>query len=233
MEREKHLDPSEILWDKLSGKRVILAGISNHQKESFWQSLRYKSSRMGEAFEVSDDLAEAGENDYVFLFAGMGQGSELSGLLEELKILAQKKVASAVLVSDNRVYGKVFGAEHKLSEHELGYACHTSAEDQVITAMRMAEHLAWRMAGEGAPVRIVRADDGPGCDDAKSVSGGQAESGALVTVLEAAVEVLLYGTPGEVYNLPMQAKGQTRVHSPLSPMYVVTDAAKLETILVQ
>ncbi len=281
LKQEKYLDSSEILWEKLSGKRIILAGIAGRQKEIFWQSLTYKSSQMGEAFEVSDDLAGAGENDYVFLFGGMEHSSELSGLLEELKILAQKKVASAVLVSDNRVYGKVFGAGHKLSEYELGYACHTSADDQVITAIRMAEHLAYRMAEEGAPVRIVRVDaeasrddvksglreqadaeasrddvksglreqadagvdsddvksdlreqtgDKPGIAAAKSGTGTPAGGGALTTVLEAAVKVLLFGAPGEVYNLPMQIKEQETEPSPLSPLHIKTDAAKLETI---
>ena len=247
--QEKHLDSSEILWDKLSGKRIILAGISNRQKESFWQSLTYKSSQMGEAFDVSDDLAGAGENDYVFLFGSMEQSSNLGGLLEQLKILAQQKVASAVLVSDNRVYGKVFGAAHRLSEHELGYACHTSAGDQVITAMRMAENLAYRMAMEGVPVRIVRMDDVPGHDAVKAGGGGlvedrpgseamrsgpgdQARSGALPAVLEAAVKVLLFGASGEVYNLLMQVKEETAEQSPLAPVHVETDTAKLDTIMI-
>lgn len=248
--QEKYLDSSGILWDKLSGKKIILAGVSDRRKESFRQSLTYKSSQMGGAFEVSDDLAEAGEEDYVFLFSSMENISEMDSLLEQLKILAQKKAASAVLVSDNRVYGKVFGADHKLPEHELGYACHTSAGDQAVTAMRMAEHLAYRMAMEGAPVRIVRmdhvpdsdtmrpgcggkAEDKPDCDAMRPGAGDQRGSAVLPAVVEAAVKVLLLGVPGEVYNLPVQAKEEVGEQSPLSPVRVETDASKLESAVHQ
>lgn len=222
LKQEKHLDTSEILWENLSGRKIILAGISNRQKESFWQSLTYKSSQMGEAFEISDDLEHAGENDYVFLFSGMEHSSELNILLEQLKVLAQKKIASAVLMSDSRVYGKLFGTEHELAEHELGYVCHTSAKEQAAAGMRMAENLAYRLAEEGFPIRIVRMD--------AAHSGESLTGDALTAVLESAVKVLLWGTPGDVYNLPAQMKGEAAEHSPLSPMRVVTDASKLETI---
>ena len=68
---------------------------------------------------------------------------------------------------------------------------------------------------------------------AKSGTGNPAGGGALTAVLEAAVKVLLFGAPGEVYNLPMQIKDEAVESSPLSPVHIKTDTAKLETIKIQ
>lgn len=205
------MDTSGAVWEQLAGKRIILAGIDSQQKQRFQQSLVDKCSQMGEAFAVSEGLETAGEDDHVFLFSSMERAEELDLLLGQLKLLSQKRVASAVLVSDNRVYGKLFGTAHRLTEQELGYACHTDANDRIVTNMRLAEHLAYRMAGEGVPIRIVRMD---------AVQAG---------MLEAAVKVLLKGISGEVYNLPAMAEAGTE-RSPLSPIGVMTDTSKVETI---
>lgn len=218
MGQEKYLDPSGILWERLAGRKIILAGISGRQKESFWQSLTYKSSQMGGAFEVSDDLEKAGERDCVLLFGGTERIEASGALLEHLKILASKKIASAVLLSDARVYGKMFGTEHPVKEDETGYVSHTSGEEQAAFAMRLAENLAYRLAQAGVPIRIARME--------------AEQDGIQEETLEAVLGILVCGIPGEVYNLParQEKEEEKEGRSPLSPMRIVMDTSKFETV---
>jgi hypothetical protein len=225
-------------------------------------------------------LDEAGAEDLVFLFAQTdrqprqqsnwknGQSADRQAeqmeafdqLLEQLLVLSRKRPASTVLLSDSRVYGKVFGAPGARSEHELGYVCHTSAEDTAAANLRTAENLAYRLAGEGMKICIARMNDATldarksGGDAGQSVneqmsaviSSGEGlkngRSEAYASAVHAALQVLLHGAPGAVYNLPgpdttgaqndhpgittsaqndqtgtMPAGVQNDPHSPLSP----------------
>lgn len=136
----------------------------------------------------------------------------------------------ALLISDLMVYGKVFGRQRLLGEEEIGYICHTSADDAAAQWMRTAEHLCSRLAREESlAVKIVRADwahilgllqteDGPG------------------TILASILDILENGAAGEAYNLSgLTREGlarenaeRARTRSPLAPVTVIPDIRKAE-----
>lgn len=235
MESAERYCPQDMIWEKLAGKKLVLIGNENCQKQEFMQNLACIREQRGLAFTVSDRFEDIGAGDCVFVFGGIedeGGFRILEEVLMQLAALTRLHPASVVLVSDNRVYGKCFGASHALKEDELGYVCHTAGEDVPLQCMRYIEHFAVRLAREeGLPVKIARA------------GGGQAGE-AFRQMLEAAICVMLSGTDGEVYNLPAQAghfNGQEQTEkasvcggaadrseepSPLSPMAVVTDAGR-------
>jgi hypothetical protein len=268
-------------------QKIILAGADSPQKQNFKHELERQCTeysgvaeelkqQCGGSITISEDLNEAGAEDLVFLFAQADQMESFDHLLEQLFLLARKRPASTVLLSDSRVYGKIFGAPGARSEHELGYVCHTSAEDTAAANLRTAENLAYRLAGEGMQICIARmenvaldaqkSDDDAGRSGKDQISDGgsggknmkNCGSEAYASAVHAALRVLLYGTPGEVYNLPgtittsvrnshpdtITASGtqdscpgtktvsgaQTASHSPLSPEPVYLDTSAVEAL---
>jgi hypothetical protein len=195
-----------------------------------------RKQQCGGTITISEDLDEACAEDLVFLFAQTdrqpeqqtGQSAGLQAeqmeafdhLLEQLLVLSRKRPAATVLLSDSRVYGKVFGEPGARSEHELGYVCHTSAEDTAAANLRTAENLAYRLAGEGMKICIARmnhatldvqesdGDAGQSVNEQMSAASNGGEglknggSEAYASAVHAALQVLLYGAPGAVYNLP-------------------------------
>lgn len=172
---------SEDLQKALAGKKIVLAGIENNCRRSFTQQLLQLAAQSGNSFTVSQDLREAGAEDYVLLFGcpdkdGYVKGARESGVCKSgdevsgadalcttdalpamLAALAEKNPAAAVFVSDNCVYGKCFGKEKARKEQELGYVCHTAISDEIPSRLRFAENLAHRLAKEeGVQIAVVR-----------------------------------------------------------------------------
>ena len=222
-EAKRRIAPDESIWEQLTGKTVVLAGNENSQKACFRQNLAHLAGRLGGRFSLSDDLSAAGSEDLVFLF-GMPQAGacRMEALLEALAEISVRRLSCTALVTATKVYGKQFGASHAFTEQELGYACHTSAADMALSEMRLAENLAHRLAAEeGLPIKIVRMEESPGGDCAEAM-------------LEAAVKVLLYGVPGEAYNLPgSHENAETDAASRLSPLPVRTDTRKVQSLDVR
>lgn len=234
---------SEDLQKALAGKKIVLAGIENNCRRSFTQQLLQLAAQSGNSFTVSQDLREAGAEDYVLLFGCPDEdeymkGSQESGacewgeactmrsLPEMFVMLTEKNPAAAVFVSDNCVYGKCFGKEKARKEQELGYVCHTAISDEIPSRLRFAENLAHRLAKEeGVQIAVARMGAGAG----ERVYMEAPEAGDM-RMLEAALCVLLYGEKGGVYNLS-GTNAADDDHLPLSPMKIVTDTTKADALI--
>lgn len=212
MEKEI-LIPQEV-GERLRGKKIILAGNECNLRQRFQENLVHIAGGQGDGFEVSPGFSGTDTDCYVLLFAHPETMEQLQELLGSLKELAAARPRAAVLISDNRVYGRIFGSSHPLGTEEIGYACHTMPEDIPVTNLRTAEHFACRMAREeGLNIRVARAD-------------ADQEGDMLAAMVGACVRVLLEGEAGAIYNLPMQAPEDAELHSPLSPIPVITAAGK-------
>lgn len=247
---------SEDLQKALAGKKIVLAGIENNCRRSFTQQLLQLAAQSGNSFTVSQDLREAGVEDYVLLFGcpdgdeyvkesqesgacESGEACTMRSLPEMFVMLTEKNPAAAVFVSDNCVYGKCFGKEKARKEQELGYVCHTAISDEIPSRLRFAENLAHRLAKEeGVQIAVVRtgaaADETVYTEESEAGSGKrvymQAPEAGDMRMLEAALCVLLYGEKGGVYNLSETAAADDD-HSPLSPMQIVTDTTKADALI--
>lgn len=218
------------IWKELAGKRIIMAGLDGEQKNMFAENLAHICSQNGVELTVSRQFEERKPEDLVLLFGQMSSIQEtdvqggfrcLERLMEQLKELTKQPSSSAVLVSDCGVYGKQYGTAKKQKENELGYISHTKKEEQHLHYLRMAEHLACRLAKEeNLPIKVVRQD--------KTV-----EAKDLERMLESALTVLLYGENGEIYNLLTGEGEEQEMHSPLSPMRIVTDTEKISGLMGQ
>lgn len=184
---------SEDLQKALAGKKIVLAGIENNCRRSFTQQLLQLAAQSGNSFTVSQDLREAGAEDYVLLFGcpdgdeyvkesqesgacESGEACTMRSLPEMFVMLTEKNPAAAVFVSDNCVYGKCFGKEKARKEQELGYVCHTAISDEIPSRLRFAENLAHRLAKEeGVQIAVVRtgaaADETVYTEESETVAG--------------------------------------------------------------
>lgn len=239
MEQKRKQGVPEAVRAQLLGKRIILGGTKHGLYRQLLHALTKESEADG-ACSVSEETAHMTAQDYVILSGEAKQPEDLELLLAQLALVAEKNPVSAVLVTENAVYGKLFGEAHPQREHEIGYACHTSAKDRPVTDERLAEHLAWRLAKEGAALRIARME----------TADSEVEP-ALAPLLQ----MLLCGVAGEVYNLPSGAEAagaispgteaahtkaavsgegdtcvQAAFSSPLSPMRIYTDDTKFRTL---
>lgn len=211
---EKEILMPQAVWEGLKGKKVILAGNECELRRRFQENLIHIAGIHGNSFQVVPGMDETDSGRYVFLFAHPEKMEQLQELLGQLQELARVKPEAAVLISDNRVYGKLFGRSHPLETWEIGYACHTRAEDIPVTNLRTAEHFACRLAREeGLDIRVARGDASPSGD-------------ILVEMTETAVRILLEGEAGAVYNLPMRKPDDQEGHSPLAPIPIVTATGK-------
>ena len=214
------------IWQKLEGKKLVVAGPESRQKQIFSRCLAQLNEEKG-AFSLGWELENAGKEDYVLLF-GVTEEKDSPAVLEKLlgqmELLAGKKTAGAVLISDNRVYGKCFGLPHRLKEEELGYICHTSVSETDLQCMRTAEHFAHRLAAEEAvPICVARGEE------TQTGKGTQ-------RMIEAALKVLLLGKPGECYNLPgddTSAETEKEDRSPFLPVKILTDTEKTEKLCLR
>lgn len=220
----------------LLGQKLVIAGNEGPWRRRLWQ----ETARLGKSrewgFTVAEGLEQAAPGDFVVLLAAPEDMERLDLLLGQLRKLTDIKPGAAVLVSDDRVYGKKFGPAHPLKEHELGYVCHTDPADGAAFYMRLAEHFASRLAAEdGVKIRIVRlagaAGGGPEAGaktekgssgaDTHAVDSGQEktdtyqksdtdeEGYGLEAAAEGILRVLTLGTSGEVYNLPGDLSGDS------------------------
>ncbi len=209
---EKEILMSQAVWEGFKGKRIILAGNEWDLREKFQENLAHMAASMADGFEVSEDLRRAGPEQYVILFAHPEDIRRLTELLGQLQEVGKAKPRGAVLLSDNRVYGRLFGKAHPLGTEELGYVCHMMPGDLPAANLRTAEHFACRLAREeGLNIRVARAEA------VRSQSGG-----IFGEMTEAAMRVLLEGEAGAVYNLPMQAQEAAGSRSFLEPIPVTT-----------
>ena len=236
MQQEKKLVLLEQLRMHLDGKRIILGGLEGSLRQNFLQDLKYLAGYGSVQFQVMERLEDVQPGDYVLLFnqidpagdTGNSGFSALDELMRELEYLKERAPKSVVLVTDQLIYGKCFGRTRLRREQDMGYICHTSAEETGLQYMRMAEHLVCRTAREETlAVKAVRA-----------CTGKSGES--LVHMILAALRVLVWGTDGEVYNLPSSEESECLAEegsvlewkeerSPLSPMQIKTDCSKEET----
>lgn len=237
MQQEKKLVLLERLRMHLDGKRIVLGGLECSLRQNFLQDLKYLAGYGSVQFQVLERLEEAEPGDYILLFnqiepGGSGSFRSLDELMRELERLKERKPKSVVLVTDQAIYGKIFGKTRLCREQDMGYICHTAPDGMSLQYMRTVEHLACRIAREeGLAVKAVRA--------------GRGQSGeALVQMILAALCVLVWGTDGEVYNLPVSdgadlpAAGEestdapewTEDRSPLSPMQIKMDCSKEQII---
>lgn len=255
MEQEfgKRMCLPEDLQRALAGKKIILAGIENNCRKSFGQQLLQLAEQSEKSFAVSWDLEKAESGDYVILFgcpdeddweAQKPEDFRLQGqraaddLTVMFAVLSKKNPAAAVFVSGNCVYGKCFGEEKARKEQDLGYVCHTAISDDLPARLRFAENLAHRLAKEeGVQIAVARIGTAAGektyTEESEAGLGEKVHMGVSVTggmsMPEALLRILLYGEKGEAYNLP-GAELPDESHSPLSPMRIVTDTTKTETL---
>lgn len=266
MEKQEKINAiPELVQERLSGKRLILGGCNGKLREGFVQNLVYIIEQSKADIVLLNGTKKAKAGDYVLLFGetpetvrtgmskkaadgsktetGDGYGYEdLFALGEDLQILAKADPGEVLFISDCAVYGKSFGEGYARKEEDLGYVSHTSRAEISVQNLRMAEHLVCRTAREdGLRAKVVRAHGGLYDGEAKAV-------------ILAALQVLIYGTCGEIYNLPVRqdemsgaafgvsAKKADRnaaekevlvwkeARSPLAPMEVVPDTGKFEQL---
>ena len=198
----------------LAGKRLLILG-SGPKKEAFLELLAYMSSKEEKAFEVHTIWEEPREQDLVFLFASSDE-EKMGEYLQLLDELLSKRPASVLLISDVKVYGRVFGARRALQEEDMGYVSPLTEADGEAFLLRLCENLAYRLyTEEGLPVKIARCSGG---------LQGEELSGQILK----ACRVLLYGENGEVYNLD---EGETDgENSPLGALPLKMDIKKVRSL---
>lgn len=222
---------------------ILVFGAHSRLKEIIIRKLRKMN------FEViSRTEAEAGAENCVIIVPDLNQGEsknwqEFLELAELLERICAVKPRTVLLVSNTKVYGKVYGNRHALKEDETGYVCHTAPRDNAAQCMRMLEHLCSRLAREdGFPVKIVRADWEHILGASRGPDGNSGEEredggGFSENLAEAMVRVMQSGVPGEAYNLSAadecretgsgQPEGEIQQElSPLSPIPIMPDAGK-------
>lgn len=242
MKTEK-LDREAQICAALNGRRIVFAGLQNEQRQIYEQNLLHLFRQKQVNVQTADSIRTVTKDDLVLIFgkiedahggesdksltqtakkAGTQQTkrAQLLSLMEQLALLAEKKPAGAVLLSDCLVYGKQFGTPHKYKEDELGFLSHTDQKESVLQYMRMAEHLACRMAAEEQlHIRVARQDL-------------RTETENLGQVMEVLLMLLLYGADGEIYNLPQSGQpwtyGEMEEGSPLSPLEIILDTEKAD-----
>ena len=231
--KKTKIDRGTQIWSALEGRRIVLAGLNNEQRGIYAQNLAHIFRQKQINLTVSERIEETVQTDLVLVFAQLGnkgsaekpagsltENGELQLLMEQLQLLAERKPEAVLLITDCQVYGKQFGTEHSLKESELGFISHTAAAEISLQYMRMAEHLACRLAEEEKMhVRTAR-------------QNLRTETENLEQVMEAVLRVLLYGEDGEIYNLPQSGKpweyGEEDDRSPLAPLKIVPDTGKTD-----
>lgn len=145
---------------RLCGKKILVLGPESDTKRKFLQAFR------NDAFEISGNAEDMSAENYVILFGFSDQtfhagGWEMfSSLMCILRRIEAVHPESVLFVSRSDVYGKIFGEFYPVKEDEIGYVCHTSAQDQEAARLRMLENLCFRMAREdGIAVKIARFPD--------------------------------------------------------------------------
>lgn len=241
---EKRLADREAVWERLDGKRIVVAGAAGEEQEKMLRNLAEIGSRREKGFAVEPGLEKAGPGDYVLLFANRGAAAKsiapkagaaswaqasgsweqtradwdgMLSLAKEMEALRQAEPEAVLLITGSEVYGKSFGKAHPLREEELGYVCHAGRQDGAAQCMRTAEHFACRLAKEGLPVKAARMD---------SLPSGEELAGFLDTVMT----VLLDGGIGEIYNIPAPEEARDGFHSPLRPMAIRMEGGKAERL---
>lgn len=226
------LDREAQICEALSGRRIVFAGLSNAQREIYEQNLIHLFRQKQVNVMTADHIEQVTEKDLVLIFGQIEDDTEkkagvqhtkrrqLLSLTEQLAILAEKRPAGAVLISDCQVYGKQFGTPHQWKENELGFLSHTDQDETALQYMRMAEHLACRLAQEEQlHIRVVR-------------QNLQLEKEDLGQVIEVLLMILLYGADGEIYNLPQSGQpwtyGEAEERSPLAPLELILDTEKAD-----
>lgn len=226
------------IWSALNGRKLVLTGLDLEQRQFYMQNLVHRCHQKGIDLKISEELEEVTDQDLVLMFAEIKKeeqkeqtgGEALQMLMKQMKILTLKKPAAILLISDRRVYGTQFGQKKNLKENEVGYIAHTSKEGADVQYMRMAEHLACRLAREEElPIRVAR-------------QSLRKETENLEQMLDALISVLLYGADGEIYNLTESGKpwvfegeeSDSKVQDEQSPLYWIEntlDTEKLDTIM--
>ncbi len=181
------------------------------------QNLAHLASQQENSFEISDGTDQLRKEDYVFLFADAEDKALPTELFNAMMRLCEVPPAAAVLVLDQTVYGTCFDEGCLRKEEALGYVCHTKDSDMPAQNMRLAEHLAVKLAREDkVPIRIVRAQS--------SLAGEELEQMIL-----SAIQVAFDGEDGEIYNLSAHPSVKDNAEiSPLAPRMPATDTAKVE-----
>lgn len=223
-------------------KHIYVSGFEALQKIRILQILREASSEEEgiDTFTIYPDCMElVTEEDYVILADEISNWSQVFALEKRLQELSGKHPAGVLYLSDDRVYGKKFGASHLLKEEEFGYACHTDGKDTSVQCLRMAEHLCSRIAREqGLNLKIARLDH-------RVLTKTEENLVSDEELIRQLMSVLASGEPGEAYNVgipagkmeivvPVQTESEEVVRepewkesrSPLSPMEIRLDIGK-------
>lgn len=211
------------VWEHFADDRLVLAGIKGDVYLQFLENLKNLSEQPGMSFAVEEGLEQVKAGDFVFLFSKISDASDCWGqeieLLEAFSVLQKRRPAAVLLVSGSEIYGKQYGQERALREDEIGYICHTRREEIPAQCMRTSEHFACRFAKEeGLPVKVARLGAWP------------ADSASVAELLDTAARVLLFGTPGEAYNLTDAGEGDNDRHSPLQAIPVRMNTAKAKEL---
>lgn len=245
---------TEQFMEQLVGHRILILGTDGTVKKMTVQGLQdwkraenvafeimnpettEKESRKSECMEeeIQGQSQKVNERDFVIITCssrvqdGWQEFLVLSGLLEKLQ---KRKPKAVLLLSDTKVYGKIFGTSHPLKEDEMGYVCHTDPKDESVQCMRTLEYLCSRMGREeGFPVKIARADwegilsrdicaETPKTGE-EQVAGKKYEQESSDQMVKTEykqenqgimlgerlayhmLQIMLEGIPGEAYNLP-------------------------------
>ena len=241
MAEEKRYADSPV-WKELSGRRILLMGVKSSLKQSFLPNLSHMGTQMGWEFQVQEDPKEIRKGDLIFIFGLVREKryaswKELRSLLETLRLLEGSEFEAAALITGTEVYGRLYGKERTIREDEMGYVSHLLEEDTGSFCMRMAENLAGRLAREkNLPVKILRTartwEDT--VSDTVLAEGVAGDFGSHIQqLIQGAVLALLWGKPGQAYNLPWEETSfeeNSQNRSPLSPIPLKPDTEKLEQL---
>ncbi len=252
---EKRLDDRDVVWERLRGKRIVVAGAGGEARERVLRNLAEMGSRGERGFLVETDLDKVERGDFVLLFAGRGGEDGRRGESEGV----------------DREYG---GGESGKKSWERGLGSWEETRenwDEVLSLVERMERLRLRepeavllVTGSevygkwfGEPRPLGEEELGYVCHTSRQDSVGQcmrtaehfacrlAKEGlpvkvarleglpsgeGLPEVLEAVVSVLTAGRNGEVYNIPEPGKTGDSAHSPLRPAAVRMDGGKTERL---
>lgn len=247
---EKRLDDRDAVWERMKGKRIVVAGAGGEVQERMLRNLAEMGSRREQGFVVETDLENVGPGDYVLLFAARGR--EKNG---------GDGAASADGERQRKSWERVSGSWEETEEN--WDAVLSLAERMESLGRREPEAVLLVTGGEvygkwfGASRPLREEELGYLCHTSRQDSVGQCMRTAeyfacrlageglpvkvarleslpagegLAEVLSTVVSVLAEGRNGDVYNIPEPGKEEAFVHSPLRPVMVRMDGGKAERL---
>ncbi len=245
----------ENVMDKLHDRRILVLGRDSALKEFLTKELQKVGQLSAYSFVVSNQ-SDIFPEDFVILTGTAGKEqkkplkceekkypwarkeklkgeyveswTEFKKIMDILQKIRQTKPEAMIFLSDSSIYGKAFRKEYLVREEDIGYLCHTDEDFQDAQCLRTLEHLCSRLAREsGLNIKIARLQN-PVQEAMPEVSEAVSDSDIVKTLLN----VLLFGVPGEAYNVQRYRRISLELAevSPLSPSVIMESFAKTENL---